>query len=66
MLHTKAIAVEGVMLDFPVHVTCIFLLEYIPDCSIRVYQSFQEGAHVTSKYNKLVCYVCHSFFCLPH
>jgi len=36
-------------------VTC--LLKYIPDCSIRVYRSFQEGAHVTSKCNKLLCCV---------
>jgi len=32
------------------------------DCSIRVYQSYQEGAHVTSA-NVVQC---HSLFCLPH
>jgi len=32
------------MLDCPIHFLLEYVIKYIPDCSIRVYQSFQEGA----------------------
>jgi len=54
-LHTKVIAEQGIfyIVQYMSHAFSITTFEYTTDCSIRVYCSFQERAHII--------YFCKSF-----